>query len=701
VIATVGCFVLYRSRLLDSRVQPCVAFHAEVKPCSTNSRRLLARAVAFLLLILFIELAFSIRRETQTWDEGCHIFAGYSYWTRGDFGMNPEHPPLLKLLATGPLLGLSLRAPAHPKIFSKEEDFTTAAQFVYANDAEKILFRARIAVSVLTLLLALMLFVATREMLGTVAGLVALALFVFEPTVLAHGALVTTDMGMSYFLFATVYSFYRYVKRPSMRRLALTTIAAGLTLATKHSGILVFPILIALAIAELLLRGDHRTSEYPRSQHSRSRLALRLAGAIIVVGVVAVVVLWAAYGFHLHPRPNVDAQDRVAEYAGRLRHPLQVKLITGVARWHLLPEPYLYGLADVGFTAHFSHTYLLGKIYPHGQWFYFPVAFVIKASLALIALLLLVPLAVAIRGKQRVRELLFLVIPAAIYLMTAMASGMNIGVRHILPIFPFLMALAGWAAAALIERRRIWAYVLAVVLIFDVISSVRAFPVYMAYANELWGGPSQTYKYLSDSNVDWAQQLKAVKQYLDQHRVTNCWFAYFGQVVADPAYYGIPCRPLTTIASVWLQPSISVPARIDGPVLISAGVLSGYEFGPGPLNPYDQFQKIRPTAVIEDGVFVFDGRFDIPLASALNHVTQAQLLAKENRLDQALSEAQLAVALAPESLPTQAQLGFILLQLKRPEEAHQAVQRALTLAQTIHPEFQEGWVPGLKGALLK
>jgi tetratricopeptide (TPR) repeat protein len=282
-----------------------------------------------------------------------------------------------------------------------------------------------------------------------------------------------------------------------------------------------------------------------------------------------------------------------------------------------------------------------------------------------------------------------------------MASGMNIGVRHILPVFPFLMALSGWAAAALIEHRRVWAYVVAVFLIFDVISSLRSFPVYLAYANELWGGPSQAYKYLSDSNVDWAQQLKSVKKYLDQRHVTNCWFAYFGQVVADPAYYGIPCRPLTTIASVWLQPSIDVPASIHGPVLISAGVLSGYEFGPGPLNPYEQFQKIHPTAVIEHGVFVFDGRFDISLASALNHVTQAQLLAKENHLDQALSEARLAVALAPESLQTQAQLGFILLQLKHPEEAHQALQRALMLAQTIHPEFQEGWVPGLQGALGK
>ena len=212
------------------------------------------------------------------------------------------------------------------------------------------------------------------------------------------------------------------------------------------------------------------------------------------------------------------------------------------------------------------------------------------------------------------------------------------------------MVVAGWAAAKLIEHRRQWAYLVALVLIFDVISSVRAFPVYLAYSNELWGGPSRTYKYLSDSNVDWGQQLKATKKYLDGRQVKHCWFAYFAQVVADPAYYGIPCKPLTTIASVWLQPSIDVPTSIDGPVLISAGVLSGYEFGPGALNPYDQFQKLRPTAVIQNGVFVFDGHFEIPLAAALNHVTQAQLLAQSNHLNEALSEAEMAVKLAPDSM---------------------------------------------------
>ena len=658
-------------------------------------QRLFSSVAISLLIILALELTLSIRRETQTWDEACHIFAGYRYWTRGDFSMNPEHPPLVKLLATLPLLPLHLNGPERKDLFSKEEDFISATEFVYSQNAEQILFRTRMMASLLTLLLAILLFAMTREMFGKLAAFVALVLFVSEPTVLAHGALVTTDMGLSCFFLATIYAFYRYVKSPSSGRMLWVALAAGVALATKHSAVLIFPVLIMLAITELWVRRKAQ-----RQPHSAINI-LQLAGTLCAVGVIALVILWAFYGFHLHPRPGASAEARVIAYAQRLHHPLQAALISQAARWHLLPEAYLYGLADVGFTADFSHTYLFGRVYPHGQWFYFPAAFLIKTSLALLVLLLVVPFAVVLRGARYRREIVFLVIPPAFYFAVAMATGLNIGIRHILPVYPFLMILAGWTAAELIHEKRKMVYAVAFVLLFGVLSSLRAFPVYLAYANELWGGPANTYKYLSDSNVDWGQQLKSIKQYLDSRHVKDCWFAYFADVVTEPKYYGVPCKPLTTIASVWLLHSIEVPPSIDGPVLISAGVLSGYEFGPDELNPYDQFQRLRPTAVIEHGVFVFDGHFDIPLASALNHVTQAQLQQKAGHLDQALAEAQMAVQLAPNSLQTNAELGFLLLQANHTEEGRQALQRALTLAQTVKPEFQSGWIPGLHSALQK
>jgi 4-amino-4-deoxy-L-arabinose transferase-like glycosyltransferase len=583
-------------------------------------------------------------------------------------------------------------------VFSKEEDFLKATQFVYANDAATILFRTRMAAALLTVLLGALVFVVAKEMFGDLPAFVALALLVFEPNILAHGAVVTTDIGMSCLLLATVYAFYRYVKRPTVGRLALTGLAAGLALATKHSAILIFPILLVMAICEIV-RG--RGGEPAEVREGRSKRAARLVGAIAAIGVLAVAILWAFYGFHFHPRDGVDASARLTEYAGRLKNPVQTKMILAAAHWRLLPESYLYGLADVGVTAEFSHSYLLGTVYPHGRWFYFPLAFAIKSTLGLLILLALIPLVLARSKIDRWRELLFLLIPAAIYFLVAMGSGMNIGVRHILPVYPFLMILAGWGAWKLIERQRRWAYVVAALLVWNVVSSARTFPVYLSYSNELWGGPSQTYKYLTDSNADWGQQLKTAKRYLDGRQVKNCWFAYFAGVVVDPAYYGVTCRPLTTIASVWLQPTIEVPASIDGPVLISAGVLSGYEFGPGELNPYDQFQRVQPTTVLENGLFVYDGHFEIPLASALNHVTRAQLAVQGNRLQDALVEAEAAVALAPGSVQAQAELGDILRRLQRHEEARQAFQIALTAAQTVRPEFQRGWIPGLKKVALE
>src|SRR4051812_25298406 len=200
-----------------------------------------AAGVVSLVLILGLQLALSVRRESQTWDEGDHIFAGYASWTRADFGLNPEHPPLLKLLATAPLLPASLKIPELQNRYFKEEAFLDGNEFLYRNDADAILSRTRMAAAVLTLLAALLVYAAAREMFGTGAAFVALALLAFEPNLLAHGALVTTDAGISCFMFATVYAFYRYVKSPSPWRLLLVGVCAGLALAVKHSGIFVFP----------------------------------------------------------------------------------------------------------------------------------------------------------------------------------------------------------------------------------------------------------------------------------------------------------------------------------------------------------------------------------------------------------------------------------------------------------------------------
>jgi tetratricopeptide (TPR) repeat protein len=276
---------------------------------------------------------------------------------------------------------------------------------------------------------------------------------------------------------------------------------------------------------------------------------------------------------------------------------------------------------------------------------------------------------------------------------------MNIGVRHILVVYVFLYVLIGGATWTLIQTSRKWIYAVGIFLFIHVASSVLALPNYIAYANELWGGPSQTHKYLTDSNSDWGQQLKSVKQYLDQRGVKECWFLYFAEGVAEPSYYGIPCKPLPTINTLWLNTPIDVPTSIDGPVLISASNLSGVEFGPGTLDPYGQFKLLEPTAVIDRGVFVFDGKFDLPLAAALSKVQKARNLAQAKQLDQALQEAQAAVALSPDSIHTQLALGDILREMGQAQQARASYERALQLAKTIEPEFQIRSIPAIEEKL--
>lgn len=648
------------------------------------------------MLILGLQLVLSVRQRSQTWDEGDHIFAGYMSWKNGDFGLNPEHPPLVKLLATIPLLSVPLNVPELQNRFFKEDAFLGGKDFLYRNDADAILIRTRMAAAILTLLCALLVFFGTREMFGVGAAFVALTLLAFDPNLLAHGAFVTTDAGISCFMFATIYAFYRYVKIPSWWRLSLVGLSLGLALAVKHSAIFLFPMLLLLAICEIVRR-RMAAGKGSEAAESLGRSEIRLVLSLAAVTIVSLAVLWSFYGFRFQARPEgLALNPPLAEYSQALK-PHEGRIINTAAELRLLPESYLYGMTDVLLTSYPS--YVFEKSYPQSVWFYFPAVFVIKSTIAFLALSLLTLLAIATRRLNRWREIVFLSVPPILYFLVAMYAGTNIGVRHILPVYVFLSALAGGAAWALVNRNRKWAYAVVGLLIVHATSSLMTFPHHIAYSNELWGGPANTYKLLSDSNADWGEQLKETKKYLDERGVKDCWFIYFAEGVAEPAYYGIPCKPLPTVNTLWLNERIEVPPAIDGTVLISASNLSGFEFGPGSLNPYEQFKHIPPTAVIGRGVFVFDGHFDLPLASALSHIQNAQNFLAEKQTDAALSEAQTAVTLAPESVSARMTLGDALTAAERPEEARSEYQKALQLAKTVEPEFQARSVPGIERKL--
>ena len=187
----------------------------------------------------------------------------------------------------------------------------------------------------------------------------------------------------------------------------------------------------------------------------------------------------------------------------------------------------------------------------------------IKTTLGLLALILLAAFAMATGSLRKGRELAYLLLPGAVYLSVAMLSGMNIGTRHILPLYAMAAILAGAGVAALAAHSRRWARIAtwtgAALVLAHIASSLTVFPNYMAYANEAWGGPKNLYNLLSDANVDWAQQLYQVKQWQDRHPGEECWFAYFADPEIDPAVYGIRCHVLPTIDTWWLGGEEIIP----------------------------------------------------------------------------------------------------------------------------------------------
>ena len=652
------------------------------------NRKTIAYIAVVLLLVLIGQLVYASRENSITWDEAHHLFDGYNIWKHSDYGLNPEVPPLVKMVAAVPILKMSLYAPPIQGRFFQTEAFLDGKNFLFHNNTDRILFRARMASAVFMLSLAILVFAAAYEMFGSLAALLALALLIFDPNFLAHGALVTTDTGITCLLFATLYLTYRYIKRPTFIRLLLVGIATGLALATKFTGVLIFPIFILLILAELANTRDWK-------------LFFRRSVALLIVTVVSIGILWSFYGFRYSARPSGhQLNPPLTDYLKQVPNPKDAKHLALLARTHLLPEAYIYGLANTKITENDDTSYFFGRLYRHGNWFYFPAAFLIKSTVPFL-LLLTASLVLIVTGRlKHSRELLFLAIPCLIYLVVAIHSQMNIGFRHLLPIFPFLYLMASAAAVTLIRANRRWSYAIALLLVWQISTSIRVAPAYMAYGNEAWGGPAAVHKYLSDANDDWGQQLKATKHYLDTHGIKDCWIAYFVDGAVDPADYGIPCKRLPTSVNLeWLNLPMNVPPKIDGPVLISDSVLVGILDGQGQLNPYEQFRSFRPTAAIQYGLFVYDGHFSIPLATARILAKRAQTLLAQNRPDEALTEAQQAVALAPNSVITQVALGDALAKLQRPQEAQGHYQQALISTKTIEPMLQADSIPMLNAKI--
>jgi len=573
----------------------------------------------------------------------------------------------------------------------KIEAYRDGRDFLERNDGagQRLLFRMRLAAGVFAAGLSVMVFLIGSKLFGDSAGLLALLLVVFEPNVLANSDLVTTDVGVTCFLLATIYCFYRYARQPSVIRLLLTGLAAGLALASKHSGILLAPMLPALALVEIACT----------ERASRKRTAGILIGGLAAAVIVAVVTLWAFYGFRYAARPaGLVMNPTLSEYVA----PLQGMIgwvIGHLASSRVLPESYLIGMTDIHYAAQQYAIFLLGHDYAHGVWWYFPVALSIKTTLGLIGLVVLAFIALVSRRLKQTRELAYLVVPGAIYLTAAILSGMNIGTRHVLFLYPLAALLAAAGLTALAHHSRRWMWIGGALVAFHVVSAMAVFPAEMAYGNEAWGGTANTHKYLSDASVDWAQQLPHVKQWVDAHPGEECWFAYSAYPDLRPQIYGIPCHPLPTAHTRREILPTEVPETIHGYLLLSADDLEACDWPSDQLNVFERFRWMPMAEQIDHSVFVYHGDFHLPEAAALAAVQTANILLRQKKPAEALVAAKKAVALQPDNLLAQMALGDAQTALGDKKSAREAYELALAAAHRLEADAQPLFVPKLEQKL--
>ena len=287
-------------------------------------------AVLCLVVVQIAQTVYVVHRESLTFDEGNHMFAGYMMWHTGDYGLNPEHPQLVKLLATLPQTRRDLWVPKLEDRNFKTEAYMDGRDWLARNDGstQHMVFEMRLMAGLLAVGLSLMVFFAARAWFGTATGLIALVLVTFDPTVVGNSALVTTDVGVSLFFLASIFTFYRYVKQPSVARLVVAGVTAGLLLATKHSGVLFAPMLFCLVVWEVGFA--------PKGE--RGRVALRLCGAVAAIVVIGVAVLWAFYGFRYSSRPaGLAINPTLQSYVEPLSH-FSASAVMAIAHMHLLPE---------------------------------------------------------------------------------------------------------------------------------------------------------------------------------------------------------------------------------------------------------------------------------------------------------------------------------------------------------------------------
>ena len=552
------------------------------------------KKIKFPLIILFCIfifalalMVFSLRADSVTTDEGIHLFAGYTYIIRGDFRLDPEHPPLLKEIAALPLIFFkNLKVPldglwdkaANFYYDSWQETRILSQQFLFSlgNNAEKLIFWGRFPFIILTLVLGLAVYLWARKLYGEKAGIFAAFLILFLPNILAHGRLINTDLGLTLFFFLALYFWIKFLKKPNWLAFLFSGLFVGLAFASKFTSVLLIPILAILALAKVFF--------FDKDLRRWSKYLLGLLG-IMIIGLM---VTWATYGFSIDTPPKpIDSLSANINLWTNFDVPATIDEIFTKIRPIMFPADLYKGFFLVGRHALAGHgSFLLGETSNTGWWYYFPVAIFYKTPIPFfIFLILAIMFWRKLKTKENFDEFALLLTPI-IFLVLSMFSKADLGVRHILPIFPFLAVLASKSINIFNFKKITHLIIFGLLILWYLYSAVASYPNYLAYFNEFAGGSNKGYKILVDSNLDWGQDVFRIKKYLDEHNITDGYILYPWDGDEALRYYGINLKPFP-----WDDKTVK------GYVVISA--------------TYYQLADLRwldsyPREQITSGVFIFE-----------------------------------------------------------------------------------------------
>jgi hypothetical protein len=544
--------------------------------------------VACLLAIIGVSRIISTYHVfSQSTDEPDSVAPGMEWLQYGTYTFEPLHPPLARVAASiGPYLA-GLRLKDHRNLWIEGNEVLQSNGRYLHN-----LALARVGILPFFVLATFLVWYWARSRYGDAPALIAVFLFTTTPIILGHAGMATTDTAEMATFTLAVFVFINFLERPTLLRAAIVGAATGLAIIAKFSGL---PFLVAsfaaLLLCSLLL--------------ARQRLGIRSPStsgwcwvhACVLAAVASCLVIWAGYRFSMGSaataadRPHYTI-DQIIGTHGAL-HDAAYR----IAEMPLVPAPaFFQGLAKVRFKNYQGHkSYLLGDVRQTGWWYFFPVAFAVKTTIPLMIFTAVGVFYLCKSGWQE-RDWVIaapVIVSAAVFLV-CLKSQINIGVRHLLPIYP-LLAITGGVAAYRLWQTTTGKYLartlIVALLAWQLVASIRSHPDYLAYFNEFAG--SHPEKILIDSDLDWGQDLLRLSSALHERHIEQVSVAYAGSKNLDLNNFGLPSFRVLPPH----QPT-------TGWIAISLFCLKVGELGE-PVDSYSWLQAYQPVARVGRSIFLY------------------------------------------------------------------------------------------------